>query len=365
MPEISRDYASPGLRWGLLLEDHPGATYKFEAIKGTELGIPADFGGNGNFVRATIEIPGHAPVFGFKPLAEATKTPDGYNLACTKALGRALKRAGYPDSTVDLRHLVLWRQRKVELARLEAGQVIQAIDNAANDVKELEASLPARQHIPDDQFDDEPAEVEMAREDEAIEATAGDDGEDAPDDQPEEPAAPAPSINSLVDAETAAHLLHRITDAHSGLGYLEEQGVELVRLVTAGRHSNLKGLTEVDAAHLTTVINLLDKRQLDLYLPDPDEDTPVHFVDHKGRAVDVTFSPQGAVNIALQGGAEVEDIDWRAAVKGTNVTQAALLRQARIIAAELDAEQPRKLDDIEGEVARRLIGWIEQMRAAA
>ena len=56
MAQISPDYASPGLRLGLLLHDHPDATYSFELKSGAELGIPEAFGGGGNFCIATISF---------------------------------------------------------------------------------------------------------------------------------------------------------------------------------------------------------------------------------------------------------------------------------------------------------------------
>jgi hypothetical protein len=140
MAEISESYASPGLRHGLLLEDHPAAEARWSIRPGTEVGIPVEQGGNDDFVVCEIvgifdEATGkeRPPAVGYKALSSAPKKKDGspvkfdhpsdqYHLNCTKALGRALKRAGYPDDLDDLRSLVTWRKRNVELEALLSGK---------------------------------------------------------------------------------------------------------------------------------------------------------------------------------------------------------------------------------------------------
>lgn len=121
MAQISPDYASPGLRLGLLLHDHPNAHYDFKQVKGTELGIPANFGGEGDFCLATIHFgDGRADASAWKPVP-----PKGdaelWNVLQTKTLGRALKKAGYPDDLRDLKALVLWRQRDAEISAIVSG----------------------------------------------------------------------------------------------------------------------------------------------------------------------------------------------------------------------------------------------------
>lgn len=129
MAAISPTYASPGLRWGLALEDHPGAYVAFHESPGTDLGIPEKHGGNDAFCVATIHFPegsGRLPVIGYKALSSKIKgeldhPSDRWNILCTKALGRALKRAGYPDDLPDLKALVVWRQRDAEIRAITAG----------------------------------------------------------------------------------------------------------------------------------------------------------------------------------------------------------------------------------------------------
>jgi len=130
MPAISEFYASPGLRLGLLLDDHPGATYDFKLATGSEIGVPDQFGSDKQFCLATIKFPRvRADVTAWKPVP-AGGTPDDWNILCTKTLGRALKRAGYPDDLKDLKALVLWRQRDAEIAAIRAGTIQHALPSA-------------------------------------------------------------------------------------------------------------------------------------------------------------------------------------------------------------------------------------------
>ena len=130
MPQISESYASPGLRLGLLLEDHPDATYTFRMVSGDEIGVPASYGGAKQFCLCRIEFgAGRAAVEAWKPVADKG-TPDEWNILCTKTLGRALKRAGYPDDLHDLKALVLWRQRDAEIAAIRGGAAQIALPTA-------------------------------------------------------------------------------------------------------------------------------------------------------------------------------------------------------------------------------------------
>ncbi len=167
MPEISASYASPGLRWGLLVDDHPGAHHTFELVAGADLGIPPDFGGAGQFCVATIIFPadsGREPVRGWKP-APARGSADDWNVLCTKTLGRALKKAGYPDHLPDLRALVHWRQRNAEVAVIAAGMTPLAIEAGQDDEALDENQRPIRVAN-----DDDDAEVPVGHDDEAEDA---------------------------------------------------------------------------------------------------------------------------------------------------------------------------------------------------
>jgi len=159
-------YASPGLRWGLLLEDHPSAAVSFTYGTASEYGVPPQYGGDRPVCVATIDgfADGRPPVTAYK-IAPDKGDPDAWNLLCTKTLGRALKRAGYPDDMPSLRALVLWRQRNAEVDAIEGGHVLQAIE-APKPSDDDDLSRAAVEH------DDDAIEVEVV----------GDDG-DPPSDQ--------------------------------------------------------------------------------------------------------------------------------------------------------------------------------------
>lgn len=141
-------FASPSLRWGLLLEDHPGATQSCEMRQGSTLGIPDQFGGAGDFCACTITIPGREPVTAWKAVPGRGEA-DIWVVACTKTLGRALKKAGYPDDLNDLKGLMHWRQREAEIAAILGGNVL------AQGTKPLEIEAGGKDADDDDTMDDD------------------------------------------------------------------------------------------------------------------------------------------------------------------------------------------------------------------
>lgn len=138
MASISESYASPGLRWGLLLEDHPQATYEFSIDVAETFGVPPDFGGDALVCVATIIFPDRPNVVAWKAPGPEGKghgqdqrTPDGWNILQTKTLGRALKRAGYPDDMPSLKALMLWRKRNAEVSSIVEPHVIETSEARA------------------------------------------------------------------------------------------------------------------------------------------------------------------------------------------------------------------------------------------
>ena len=121
MPGIAEDYVSPSVRWGLLKQDHPDAVGEFTHCTGEEIGIPAKFGGSEDYCVANILLrpTDDMPIIGYKPFSDAQirkndHASDAWNVLCTKALGRALKRAGYADTASEMRVLVQYKQRLAE-----------------------------------------------------------------------------------------------------------------------------------------------------------------------------------------------------------------------------------------------------------
>ena len=118
---IAEDYVSPSVRWGILKQDYPQAVVDFSHCKGSEIGIPPKFGGDEEYCVASILLrpTDQLPITGYKPFSDAQTrkgdhSSDAWNVLCTKALGRALKRAGYADTASEMRVLVQYKQRLAE-----------------------------------------------------------------------------------------------------------------------------------------------------------------------------------------------------------------------------------------------------------
>lgn len=129
---IGPGYASPNLRWGLLLEDYPGATKKIRLVKGNnpllhevlpqgEDGEAGPFD-NVDFCVAVITFPagsGKPQALGYKQAETAeVRNADKWNVLSKKTLGRALKDGGYPDNMDELKGLMRWRERTVQIEML-------------------------------------------------------------------------------------------------------------------------------------------------------------------------------------------------------------------------------------------------------
>jgi hypothetical protein len=224
MPQpIDPRFASPNLRWSLCLKDHPGATYRFELRSGAQLhetdDLPAEFGGSDErkFCVCTITFPKHPdevkqrePAVGWKSItAKELKEgdPEVWTVLCTKTLGRALKRAGYPDMLPDLKALLLWYQRLAEIDRVREGH-------------EPIGELGAGQKAMDDAVD-------------AAGQKAGDDGDpDVIDLESEEgPSGAAPRASAQPDGDGKSELEKRIralgpTDRSKVLAFMAERAIK-------------------------------------------------------------------------------------------------------------------------------------------
>lgn len=125
-------YASPHLRLALWKEDHPDGEVHFDvvAIDDERSPVHPAFAGKTKWlILCTLTVPGMPDVTAFKECVVKVKdqnvtrnsyddfTPEAQATLQSKALGRALKAAGYPDDMDDFRVLVWLRRenRKVEM----------------------------------------------------------------------------------------------------------------------------------------------------------------------------------------------------------------------------------------------------------
>ena len=169
---IAEDYVSPSVRWGLLKQDYPQAVVEFSHCKGSEIGIPPKFGGDEEYCVASILLrpTDQLPITGYKPFSDAQTrkgdhSSDAWNVLCTKALGRALKRAGYADTASEMRVLVQYKQRLVEHEAIKfdtVGEVVtepqpqvQEEDPIAQEIEEAVEQLDLTDVWPNNQERDE------------------------------------------------------------------------------------------------------------------------------------------------------------------------------------------------------------------
>lgn len=153
MPNITPGYMSPNLRWGFFTLDHPGSpepTYRL--ISPEAAGVPAEFCKDAAgapvtaFVRCELrDVHKHLVATGDREIPSQERRRDGRLVPFTRnaenwrklrtmALGRALKAAGYPDTTSDLKNFLLYRQRLVELgsdAGMGAATLTERVTTAA------------------------------------------------------------------------------------------------------------------------------------------------------------------------------------------------------------------------------------------
>lgn len=124
---IQEGYLSTSVRWALFKSDWPEAEIKFSEATAEEVGVPASFSKNGErFCVATIIRYENDPVkiVAYKSTSGAGKVTDSdaWHVLCSKAMGRALKKAGYPDTISDLRIMTKYRN----VGREEATTVVTA-----------------------------------------------------------------------------------------------------------------------------------------------------------------------------------------------------------------------------------------------
>jgi len=152
MAGIAEDYVSPSVRWGLLKQDYPDAVVEFDHGTGADISIPDKFGGDESYCIANIRLrpSDTTPIIGYKPFSDAQvrkndHPSDAWNVLCTKALGRALKRAGYADTASELKVLVQYKQRLAEHEAIKVdsgGDELLKVPQITNTVQEPIADIP-------------------------------------------------------------------------------------------------------------------------------------------------------------------------------------------------------------------------------
>ena len=114
MPINFEDYISTSLRWSMFKADWPDATVEFSEGTAGDAGIPSSFHKKDERVciaTITRHLSDDRPMVGYKTLTDAkARDTDSWNVLCSKAMGRALKKAGYPDNMNDLKVWMRFRE---------------------------------------------------------------------------------------------------------------------------------------------------------------------------------------------------------------------------------------------------------------
>lgn len=134
MPINFDDYISTSLRWSMFKADWPDATVEFTEGTAADAGIPASFSKKDEKVCiATVtRFKGDTPFIGYKSVSDAKgRDTDSWNVLCSKAMGRALKKAGSPDNMNDLKVLMRFREAIGTAKKVET----KTVTSAANTVQ--------------------------------------------------------------------------------------------------------------------------------------------------------------------------------------------------------------------------------------
>lgn len=121
------DYLSTSVRWAMFKADWPDGAIEFTESTPAEIGIPSSFSKKDEkiCVATVTRFTGDdRPIVAYKAESDVrgARDTDSWHALCSKAMGRAMKKAGYPDTMSDLRILMKFREAKDGVKRVEAVQ---------------------------------------------------------------------------------------------------------------------------------------------------------------------------------------------------------------------------------------------------
>ena len=150
MPINFEDYISTSLRWSMFKADWPDATVEFTEGTAVDAGIPASFSKKDEKVCIAIvtRFEGDTPFIGYKSVSDAKgRDTDAWNVLCSKAMGRALKKAGVSDNMNDLKVLMRFREAIGTASKTEAKRPLPPIASEAKDVQSSNTVVIAGQKV--------------------------------------------------------------------------------------------------------------------------------------------------------------------------------------------------------------------------
>lgn len=122
------DYLSTSVRWAMFKADWPDASIEFSESTPSEIGIPSTFSKKDEKIcvaHVTRYKGDESPIVAYKAESDVRgpKDTDSWHALCSKAMGRAMKKAGYPDTMTDLKILMKFREAKTGVKKVEQVQV--------------------------------------------------------------------------------------------------------------------------------------------------------------------------------------------------------------------------------------------------
>lgn len=150
MPINFDDYISTSLRWSMFKADWPDATVEFTEGTAADAGVPASFSKKDEKVCiATVtRFKGDTPFIGYKSVSDAKgRDTDAWNVLCSKAMGRALKKAGSPDNMNDLKVLMRFREAIGTAKKVETKTAPAPVVAETKSAEPVQTSVVAGQKI--------------------------------------------------------------------------------------------------------------------------------------------------------------------------------------------------------------------------
>jgi hypothetical protein len=137
MPINYDDYLSTSVRWALFKADWPDATVDFSEGTAADVNIPATFTKKDEklCIAKVSRFTGDDRVItAFKSQGDVrgAKDTDSWHALCSKAMGRALKKAGYPDTMTDLKILMKFRDAKDGVKKVNTPEVTNVVSHSVS-----------------------------------------------------------------------------------------------------------------------------------------------------------------------------------------------------------------------------------------
>ena len=153
MPINYDDYLSTSVRWAMFKADWPDATVDFSEGTAADVNIPATFTKKDEklCIAKVSRFTGDDRIItAFKSQSDvrSAKDTDSWHALCSKAMGRALKKAGYPDTMTDLKILLKFRDTKNGVNKTVATDVRNVVNQSIETKSALIAGNVVENKVP-------------------------------------------------------------------------------------------------------------------------------------------------------------------------------------------------------------------------